>query len=50
MRRDAEVAPKCLLRSLVIKKKERIVWKGRLRPKIEGEEEEEAGEERREGE
>ena len=37
MRRDAEVAPRCLLRSLVIRKK-RIVWKGRLGPKREEEE------------
>ena len=31
MRRDAEVAPKCLLRSLVIRNG--IVWNGCLRPK-----------------
>ena len=43
MRRDAEVAPKCLLISLVIRKRKGIVWKGRLRPKKE-EEEEEKGE------
>ena len=35
MRRDAEVAPKCLLRSRVIRKESGIVWKGRLRPKRE---------------
>ena len=43
MRRDAEVAPKCLLRSLVIRKK-KMVWKGHSRPKIE-KEKEEAGKE-----
>ena len=46
IRRDAEVAPKCPSRSLVMRKK-RIVWKGRLRPKREEEEEDKAGKERR---
>ena len=41
MRRDAEVAPNCLLRSLVMRKKRDSLDKGRLRPKREEEEEEE---------
>ena len=48
MRRDAEVAPKCLLRSLVIRRKW-ILWKVRLRPNREEEEEEEEEEEGKEG-
>ena len=37
MQRDAEVAPKCLLKSFVIRKKG-TVWKGRLRLKREEQE------------
>ena len=48
MRRNAEVAPKCLLRSLVIRKKEHSL-KGRLRPKRKEEEEGKAGREERVG-